>query len=303
VKLRRLTLGLVMVSLPALGDVATPTAPNDSSGAWASSTVWDEVLFGVWGSSDTNIYAVGVDAILRSRDDGHTWKRERTRFTGVLLAVWGADERHVWAVGDRGEILYSTGNGSWHRQESQTREDLYGIWGSGPDDVFVVGGGGVILHSSDGTTWQKQHLPGRRKVSDVSGIGRGRAIVVASDGLIAMQRGSGWEEVAQLPGDLIAIGGDGKGTLWVTGSQGRVYRSSDEGRTWTGEVVPTQFDLRHVWWDGRTAHVVAAYTLWERTKDGWRKEATAPYCLAQLWGTGPSDLFAVGWWGTLLHRR
>jgi len=69
--------------------------------------------------------------------------------TNTLYGVWGSSGSNMFAVGDGGTILsYNNGLGRWSAMSSGTTNTLYGVWGSSPTDVFVVGNGGTILHYS-----------------------------------------------------------------------------------------------------------------------------------------------------------
>jgi hypothetical protein len=67
-------------------------------------------LSGVWGASDTQVYAVG-DGMVILFFDGSTWAKVptpniTTNLTRKLHAVWGAGANNVYAVGDGGTILH-----------------------------------------------------------------------------------------------------------------------------------------------------------------------------------------------------
>ena len=65
-----------------------------------------------------------------------------------LKDVWGSSASDVFAVGGDGTILHYDGNpaGTWSSDiASGTAKNLSGIWGSSANDVFVVGNGGIII--------------------------------------------------------------------------------------------------------------------------------------------------------------
>jgi len=66
----------------------------------------DGALFGVWGSSASDVWVVGAGGtILRSSDQGASWDRIAIATTSTLRAVWGTSPTDVWVAGD---------NGIWH---------------------------------------------------------------------------------------------------------------------------------------------------------------------------------------------
>jgi hypothetical protein len=105
-------------------------------------------LHGVWGSSLSDVWAVGTGKILH-RVNG-SW--QSTTAAGDHNAVWG-DGSDVWIVG------CNTANPNCgfikHNGTAMTipaSGALYGVWGSATDDIFAVGASGMILHF-DGTGW------------------------------------------------------------------------------------------------------------------------------------------------------
>ena len=113
-------------------------------------------LKGVWGSSSSDVFAVGsmvgyyrTDTIIHY--DGANWTPMLDSNTAWrLYDVWGSSSSDVYAVGDDGTILHYDGS-TWSEMESGTSKNLHGIWGSSDSNVFAVGGNeelteGIILH-------------------------------------------------------------------------------------------------------------------------------------------------------------
>lgn len=112
------------------------------------------VLHAVWGSSASDVWAVGDTGVIRHIGAGASqWEVSPSPTGEVLHAVWGSSASDVWAVGDSGTILHWDG-AIWKPsvaafELNRTRPHLYGIWGSGPNDVWIVGDG-VALHFAGG---------------------------------------------------------------------------------------------------------------------------------------------------------
>ena len=102
-----------------------------------------EALIGVWGSSSSNVFAVGGDSIIHY--DGSSWSEMESGITASLYAVWGSSSSDVFAVGSGGTILYYDGS-TWNEMDSGTNKGLWNIWGSSSSDVFAGGGDGTIMH-------------------------------------------------------------------------------------------------------------------------------------------------------------
>lgn len=85
--------------------------------------------------------------------DTLAWESVDSQSAYVLRGIWGSSESDVWAVGDHGTIRHITPSDSrWQIVESPTTVSLRAIWGTGPNDIWVVGDAGTILHY-DGTAF------------------------------------------------------------------------------------------------------------------------------------------------------
>jgi hypothetical protein len=101
-------------------------------------------LQGVWGSSESDVFAVGAGAILRF--DGNAWAAMPSGANNFLFSVWGSSESDVFAVG-AGAVLRFNGS-TWVAVTSPTPQNLFSVSGSSGSDVFAVGAGGAVLRSA-----------------------------------------------------------------------------------------------------------------------------------------------------------
>jgi hypothetical protein len=217
-------------------------------------------LRGLWGSSPTDIYAVGYDFVApiarMLHYDGANW----TEVPGFVSdaeqlsfeAVWGSSATDVWAVGgafdgefDRTLIYHLTG-GFWQRTllVGNLNPSLTDVWGSGPNDVYAVGhdmasdpGQGVVLRY-DGTLWSP---------------------VLQQDGLV-----------------LNGVWGSSASDVFAAGFQ--VTQDA------TGQFTVTS-------------------AIWHYDGSAW-SPMTVPRgdaVLQGIWGSSPSDVYAVGSAGLILH--
>ena len=116
-------------------------------------------LYSVWGSSESDVYAVGYygdgnGAILHY--DGKIWSPITSGTTKSLYGIWGSSGSNIFSVGETGTILHFDGS-TWSSMESGTDIDLIGVWGSSAKNVFVAGYDersytGIILHYN-GRNW------------------------------------------------------------------------------------------------------------------------------------------------------
>ena len=113
-----------------------------------------KVLYNVWGSSHSDVFAVGENGQILHYDGNAQDKWTPMAVSGLstvtLRGVWGSGPSDVYAVGSGGTIIhYSCPPAlpcSWVVQDSGTTVHLRGVWGTGVTDVFVVGENGTILH-------------------------------------------------------------------------------------------------------------------------------------------------------------
>ncbi|MBF0497110.1 MAG: hypothetical protein HQK58_11145, partial [Deltaproteobacteria bacterium] len=64
-------------------------------------------LSGIWGSSGTDIFAVGTSGTIMHYD-GNLWTAMTSNTTKTLLSVWGSSSTDVFAVGEDGVIMHYT---------------------------------------------------------------------------------------------------------------------------------------------------------------------------------------------------
>ena len=130
----------------------------DTGGPWvyewtSMGSPADGDLSGVYGSSSSDVFAVGADGSLL-RFDGEAWNgMQYPAATPVsdLAGAWGTSPWDVFAVGSDGVILHYDGD-DWTHMDSGTGVNLHAVCGRSHDDVYAVGDGGALL-AYDGATW------------------------------------------------------------------------------------------------------------------------------------------------------
>jgi len=158
-------------------------------------TPTDVPLWGVWGPSAEDLWAVGGDATPNSgapallHYEGGSWVEvtvpDLDRNCDALFKVWGAGGDEVFAVGDAGIILRYDGV-EWTQVPSGVSADLISLWGTGPDDIVAVGGrsNGTVLRW-DGEAWSGDTLLGAPGLNGVWVGEDGEATVVGTLGFAA----------------------------------------------------------------------------------------------------------------------
>ena len=125
--------------------------------SWEFTDIVDEPLFGIWGSSPTDVFVVGGGIwqhplIMHYSGDG--WLPMSGAAGEWLNAVWGSSATDVYAVGEKAVNHYNGYLWSPMNMGSISLSDvtLEDVWGSSGTDVYAVGD--TILHY-DGTSWSK----------------------------------------------------------------------------------------------------------------------------------------------------
>jgi hypothetical protein len=184
-------------------------------------------LFGVWGASNTEVWAVGGsplgngdnDVILRF--DGTTWSRvPPPELLGVAyFKVWGSARDDVWIVGQDGLALHYDGS-VWKRVTTPVRATLLTVTGRSSTDVWAVGGPPATLVHWDGTSWSEEPPP--FEASGLTGVAfgpNGDLFVVGLAGTRWRRTSGKWVDDSDQPvlGDLHAVWVAPSGEAWAVG--------------------------------------------------------------------------------------
>jgi hypothetical protein len=212
-----------------------PASINHWDGtAWTAYDQFWGGYSGLWGSSPTDLWAVGSGGGAGLYGihhwDGTAWSIVAGDMYTVYASVWGSSASDVWVVGSGGVILHWDG-AAWSPFPSGVTEELFSVSGTSASDVWAVGGFGTIVHW-DGNAWTRWASPVTSTLVSISLRGPDDAWAVASDGSTIHWNGATW---SLLPSglvsgtNLLAAGGG----FWLT-----------DGVTWNAnarllELVPT----------------------------------------------------------------
>ncbi len=130
--------------------------------------ITDEDLWGVWGSSSDDVWAVGGRG--RPESEATILRRQNGEWASVdvpelerpgvraFFKVWGTDSQNVLIVGQNGIVLRWNGT-SLAEEGVGTSDDLISLDGTGPDNIVVVGGrGNAVVARYDGSEWNSESL-------------------------------------------------------------------------------------------------------------------------------------------------
>lgn len=273
---------LLVVLLPGTSTLSTagPLMPPDWSPMHGGT---GHVLYGVWGSCDNDVFAVGDSGTILHYN-GKTWSTMKSGTKNPLVDVWGSSGSDVFAVGMSafgmvGSMLHYSGVGlRWTQMDSYPGYSTDAVWGSSGNDVFALSGGTVYHY--DGLTW---------------------SIFYRSTSVSSMPSLHGiWGRSGS---SVFAVGGaqrlDGYGD-WVPFAAILHY----DGATWTAMESSTTNTLRDVWGssENNVFAVGDAGTILHYDGSEWSTVTSgiAPD-LHAVWGSSENDVFAVGDAGTILH--
>jgi uncharacterized repeat protein (TIGR01451 family) len=224
-------------------------------------------LYGVWGSSSNDVFAVGRYGLILHYD-GADWTEMSSGMYEHLQGVWGSASTDVFAVG--GTIYHYDGS-AWSAQDcydgaacsamdSGTGASLHGVWGSSGSDVFAVGDHGgwpTILHY-DGASWSEIGSGyWSEPLSDVWGISG--SDVFAVGGTILHYDGTGWSEMTSgttqhlggvwgtRGGDVFAVGAGGTILHYEIPPLGLSTKAVNKPATLPGEPLTYTLSLHNGW--------------------------------------------------------
>lgn len=235
-------------------------------------TVWvfNRNLLGVWGSSATDVYAVGYMDVLRY--NGSAWASVAGVNNISPVDVWGTSASDVFIVGN-GAFHYD--GLKWREMNTNKAQALYAVWGSAPSDVHAVGKGG-IMRRYDGVTWTTPTSPTAADLWGLWGSSSTDVFATGANGTILRHDGAGWK---QTPASKIP----------TTRTLRAVW-----GRSWS--------DVHSVGDYGSVLHFDGAG--WKRARTDLREVTSGSYAcpvLWDVWGTSSGAVFAVGSSETVLR--
>jgi len=266
-------------------------------------------LFGVWGSSGNDVYAVGWgENVLHY--DGYTWA-EMESGTTRLNDVWGSSSTDVFAVGGKGDYPWGVSGPIYHYDAlnwSEIYSDstfLMNIWGSLATDIFAVGGfasDSVILHYN-GISWSEMYRAFDGLLSGVWGSS-GNDVYAVGVHSIMHYDGTVWSKLGLSAGGNSVWGSSATDVFVVSGEAILHYDGNTLSAMETGTLLDDILYLRDVWGSsGSDVYAVGSEGAilhyngigWALMNSGTTNE------LWSIWGSSSQDVFVVGKEGIVLH--
>ena len=291
----RIASGLLLaLFLAIIGCSDDPEQPETVPDVWSFEPAAAQDLLAVWGSSGTDLHAVG-DAGTILHHDGTGWSSDTNGDENDLHYLWGDSTGYRVAVGKNGTVLAYDGE-DWTPLATDSDRHLYGVWGSSAEDIYAVGENGTILHY-DGTTWEDQSFLDDMTVSGIWGLAANDIYAIAygaSKSRILHYNGSSWAiSRSEIPGLYWTIGGS-LSEVFIGGEDGAVLRR--RGTEWDTLQVPGGNDIGGLWTspEGITIAVGRNGTALRFNGNLWEEMTAGSSWLTDVWGFSANDIHAVG---------
>ena len=312
-----IVVGLLAQQGCASSDVTAPEPPliwsHLSSGT--ISNLWD-----VWGSSPTDVWAVGDHGTILHYT-GAGWEPALDSVSDFFRGVWGSGPRDVWAVGfhsldSTAPVLFHYDGAGWSRDtsivDSLPWPPLSDIWGTSISNVWAVGYGGAIYHF-DGVHWSDSSVSSWYEADRIWGTSASDVWIVGP-GTILHHDGIGWSPQADsvLTARQLTTGwGARRDDVWAAGMVARGFLHFD-GVRWTG-VLPADsasgfsygmwgVSASRIWAVERTgSNGPGSGVIWQFDGARWSVATRDTVNLTGIWASSGSDAWVVGDFGTILH--
>lgn len=270
---------------PGCASIASALALLAVLGGCADPADWRQVgglgrdvdLYGIWGTSAADIYAVGggPDGAVVVHFDGDRWTRQAAPEESFELHdVWVSPSGELWVAG-RGGLFQRSADG-WDQVLDDDLEGIHGV-----DDNLIVAVGDIEIWRYDGVEWTRSN--------------RARS-TLASAGIVMIDVWVADSSFAVAAGGLVQCACQGNLLMHYTGedwvplpANAEVYLKGVWGAA-PDDVYAVGGDL---WEDRGSAILHFDGVQWSQVGQGNAE------LLSGIWGSGPTDIYAVGMHGDI----
>lgn len=210
-------------------------------------------LWWVFGFAGGPVYMGGAGGKILAYESGSFEEMTTPAATPVVFGIWGCSPDDIWAVGGNfgggmGGFAWHLEGGEWvsHPLPDGEVRPVWKAFGRSCDDVRFVGEGGLSF-SWDGSGFTPEATGVGESLFTVA-LDGGRYIAVGGiSGIILEDEGGGWEDVSPdgAPGFNGVCARDGE--AYAVGQFGAVYRrDADDG--WVEDATPPTQETLHACW-------------------------------------------------------
>lgn len=200
---------------------------------WSTMTGPTGVLRGVWAAG--RIMVAGSSGQIWKSTDGSSWTSQ-TLGSGQWNKIKFLNGRWI-LVGAGGLAYWSLDGDTWNPITTGTTKDLNDLEWSAASGYVFIGATATVRTSPDLITWTARTLPG-------SPIGDANAITIAASGRLFLSGGFGgmifysddgatWSQTVLAISDAIYCGASSPEVTIFASSSGRIWKTLDNGATWT----------------------------------------------------------------------
>jgi hypothetical protein len=261
------------------------------------------------GYSATDVYAGGSNGFL-FHFDGSSWSQilvfNDPAYDTEIMDMWAPGPGKV-ALVDRFNVAWFDGT-NWN-STNILDENGYGIWGFSLQKLVAVSAGSSTVVTNGIAT--RFLAPADEPLFDVWGLSQSDYFAVGRYGSVAHFNGTSWQAVSQGSTRDLRDVTVTSGKAIAIGQSGSILRQT--GTTWNQQLIDTNYDLSGVWTDGTLEVAVGRFSpdganwreaLLTSSGGAWSdigQVGNAPR-LFDVWGTSPTDMYAVGWAGEILRQ-
>lgn len=194
--------------------------------AWKDPIDLDTGYFGLWGSSETNMYMIGRDGAL-SHYDGSKVTKLSTDPLGRIDVLWGTSDRDLWMFSDNDRAHHFDGT-KWTL--TMLPAFAFSAAGTSSSNIWVGSSNGRVMRY-DGTTWNV--IKTQETTSNIHGIfiAAPDRVVLTSDNYIQFWDGTQFNISTSVTGrHARAVWGSSRDDIWVAHDDCTVSRY--DGTRW-----------------------------------------------------------------------
>jgi hypothetical protein len=252
---------------------------------WVNALPQGNWLNSVWGSSATDVWAVGSGGAI-VHFDGSNWSAMRSGTSVSLSAVSGSSANDIWVVGAPSPLHWN-GTG-WSSFPGHLHSD---VWVAGPNDAWAAGIN--LVDRWDGVAWRT--VP-NTVGNAIWGAAPNDVWLVGNAGQVSHWNGSAWTVVASgTTSDLRHVRGRASNDVWATGDNGTLLHW--DGTAWQATALSTSA-LGQIF-PAAPNQVFLGSNLWNGSSLATFSNMNGPSY--GVWGSSGTDVWAAGIGGSLAH--